>query len=1013
MSLHSRNEYVRTPSVHSLQQWRDLHTFQSPTGSNTTLDTVHRTYNRQLTPNSLHSFGSVSSSPLRIQSENLAPNRVPGRGLFHSADDASLCPSPQRSSRHSSYKSSWGNDVPTPPRCRTASTLIRESGPLEDIDLNSPPNDDEKDDDSDKENQAPIVQEPRLSFEVCQQEVLSINEPVVASDHVSLNTPAATSPILGTSRSFKRWISHLRPEALKHKKTLIKSSKRWPLEDSPKQQTVSSPVRVRGRRTGHKKSHSGSSGRFVGAVKAVAMVRQTSTPVSRKSRRSNLFSRSNRSSRLSEDQARSPIDRPQLPSKSSDEAALARSIQRQRTMDEILESEASYVADLKVLIHAYLTLLASASMVSHSTSAQIHQSVTEMLQLHETLLSQIRQVFKEPPHPFDSVRREMPLHTKQHRQRHTEGHRITSAVVGLVHAARTSIDSARPAPTATISAAANTTHVAAIVKIFEKMLARFFIYEEYGAQYELMLRNMTLTSKTISHWQAFERSIEALANSLSTSSGSEESAKKGLAFEDLLIKPIQRICKYPLLFEELYSNTFEADDAATRTELGEMLTRLREVTNEINKATNDRATQDRIQRAWRLQDLMILPYVSTSLASLRMLGYPVLCGVLYVAWESGNGIHGEYVLCALFKSHLVLAIEHPGTDRYDVVAIINLSDTQLENADDGRGLQCHTAPFSWKLVFEASQQLYELIFCACSSSEEKAWTRAIIQYVEKACQLQRDETPLKSPIYTTLILDAKPLGPIFGMLGSVTRRLSIQRAATVHSRANGAQVIIRNTTAAKESKDDNDSIFSSIGRSKSVTTANHVPILAPKRSDRSRMEASLSDVWSRDRLPFPGMSTHKGDHPLRASASSMMRRLSRASINSTFSKRSASTTSCAEIKPGVSVPDLQKIGEGDDDRDPRLDAYQSLRSTPGDFDQAFERRLHGSGRFKRLGTVKGVRLSDATNRVKGGEIPRLEARTVRVESTDKGSPRIVRHGRSMTGGLLRGLSTDTLKVWRA
>lgn len=351
MSFHSRNKFVRTPSAHSLQQWRGFHTVQSSTGSNTTLDPVHRTYNRQLTPNSVRSFGSVSSSPIRVQSENLAPTRIPGQGNFHSADDASLCPSPMRSSRHSSYRSSWGNEIPTPPRCRTASTLIRKSGPLEDVDLNSPTNDDDKDDDSDKENQAPIVQERRLSFEVCQEEVLSINEPAINPDHVPPNIPATTSPTPRTSRSFKRWISHLRPESLKHKKTLVRSAKRWPLEESPKKQNVPSPERVRDHMSGHKKSHSGSSAGFVGAVKAVAMSRQTSTPGSRKSRRSNLFSRSNRNSRISEDQVQSPIDRPRDSSNSLDEAALARSVQRQKTMEELLESEASYVTDLKVLIH--------------------------------------------------------------------------------------------------------------------------------------------------------------------------------------------------------------------------------------------------------------------------------------------------------------------------------------------------------------------------------------------------------------------------------------------------------------------------------------------------------------------------------------------------------------------------------------------------------------------------------------------------------------------------------------
>ncbi|KAL8932536.1 MAG: hypothetical protein Q9216_006792 [Gyalolechia sp. 2 TL-2023] len=945
MSFHSRDKFVQTPSVHSLQQWRDARTTQSSTGSNTTLGTVHRTYNRQLTPNSVRSLGSVSSSPLRVQSENLSPVRVRDRGTFNSADDASLCPSPLRSSKHSSYRSSWGNDIPTPPRCRTASTLIRESGPLEDIDLNSPHDLDGQENDSDKENQEPIVGEPRLSFEVCKEEILSINEPFATSDKVPSDTPAATSPTPRTSRSFKHWLSHLRPELLKHKKTLTKSTKRWPLEESPKEQNVTGLGKVEDRRSRHKKSHSVSSTGFSGAMKAVALTRPTSTPVSRKSRRSNPFSRSNRSSRLSEDHVRLSTDHPQDSSNAPDEAALARSVQRRKTLEELLESEASYVADLKVLIHAYLTLLKSASVGSQSMSTQIHQSVTEILQLHENLLSQIRLIFKAPKVPTNSARRELPPQAKQNRQRHTEGHRITSAVVGLVHAARTSVDGTRPAPVALASPPTSIGHVAAITKIFEKSLARFFIYEEYGAQYELMLRNMALTSRSISHWQAFERSIEALANSLSTASGSEESAKKGLTFEDLLIKPIQRICKYPLLFEELYSNTSEVDDAGTRKELSELLGRLREVANEINKATNDRDTQARIQRAWRLQDLMVLPDV---------------------------------------------------------------------------------------LVFEASQQLYEFIFCACSLSEEQAWTRAIIQYIEIASRTQRDETPPSPPIYTTLVLDAQPLGPVFGMFGSVTRRLSIQRAATVHSRANGAQVIIRNTTATKENKDDNDSIFDSVGRSKSVMTASRVPVLAPRRADRSRMESSLSDVWSRDRLPFPGMNPHRGDHPLRASASSMIRRLSRASISSTFSsKRSASTTSfVAEMKPGASVPDLQQIGEGDDDdveHDPHLSgAYHSLRSTPAaaaGLDRNGDGgRLHGSGRCVRTGTVKGgvVRLSDATNRpVQGrdGDGPahnRLSAQTVRIESTEAGSPRMVRMRRSVPGGLLRkGFSTETLRTWRA
>lgn len=67
-------------------------------------------------------------------------------------------------------------------------------------------------------------------------------------------------------------------------------------------------------------------------------------------------------------------------------------------------------------------------------------------------------------------------------------------------------------------------------------MGRFFIYEEYGAKYELMLRDMTVTSKSISNWNAFERSIEALANALTLSNTNDDNGRKGLTFEDLLIK---------------------------------------------------------------------------------------------------------------------------------------------------------------------------------------------------------------------------------------------------------------------------------------------------------------------------------------------------------------------------------------------------------------------------------------------------------------------------------------------
>ena len=74
---------------------------------------------------------------------------------------------------------------------------------------------------------------------------------------------------------------------------------------------------------------------------------------------------------------------------------------------------------------------------------------------------------------------------------------------------------------------------------------------------------------------------------------------------------------------------------------------------------------------------------------LRSLGHSILCGALHFAYQGGKGIVGEYMLCALFKSCLVLATPPKASDtdqRYKITASISLMDLRTEAADDGKGL---------------------------------------------------------------------------------------------------------------------------------------------------------------------------------------------------------------------------------------------------------------------------------------------------------------------------------------
>lgn len=125
----------------------------------------------------------------------------------------------------------------------------------------------------------------------------------------------------------------------------------------------------------------------------------------------------------------------------------------------------------------------------------------------------------------------------------------------------------------------------------------------------------------------------------------------------------------------------------------------------------------------------------------------------------------------------------------------------------------------------------------------------------------------------------------------MARRLSIHRATTVGPKSPLCQVILKNTTTVRETSSAGPG--TPINRSQSLLTTNaRIPVLAPARGERARLEALLADVWSRTALPFPGITNRsRSEHLVRSSASAMKRKLSVASITNSFMKRSPSINS--------------------------------------------------------------------------------------------------------------------------
>ena len=255
----------------------------------------------------------------------------------------------------------------------------------------------------------------------------------------------------------------------------------------------------------------------------------------------------------------------------------------------------------------------------------------------------------------------------------------------------------------------------------------------------------------------------------------------------------------------------------------------------MNAAKNDPIRARLLETTCLLGDRLSFSNQVPHSVYLRLLGQVHLCGCLYVAFRSKDGIKGTYAFCVLFESTLLLASVEDNPLTYRTLAGIPLAHTTIVESDSGKGLQSYTAPYSWKLVFEHSARMYEIILTACSAVEADAWRQQLRNRIEAQVQAVAEGTlnvfELNSPLTTEMC----SVGKAFGKPGSFVRRMSVHRTATVGPTSDLNQVIIKNTQAVKEAIDNSSHTSLQIPRSQSVATPSHVQTLAPRPSGQSTL----------------------------------------------------------------------------------------------------------------------------------------------------------------------------------
>lgn len=311
-------------------------------GSSSSTGTVNRTSQGRISSGADGSNISTPPGTLRVRNENIIPSRDISLFTLDFVGGSTNVSTARKTSFQASRKSSWGTEIQAAPRSRQTSGLVVDAGPLENLDLNAVCG--ETEGGSTRDTYRGFNQGSRrgLPFEIHAEEDSHLDglEHLSSKSEVSAHVITETKPHI-----FSKWMRTLR-----HKNPEHTSLDRWSLDESDERNNNELPASS-GKK--HNKSSSTSSAGFVTAVKSASasLAAISVAPKSRKGRGSNLIRSSKRSSRLSHTTNRtsleSGVDSVQL----LDEAAWDRSVQRRRALEELVYSEESYIADLKVLLN--------------------------------------------------------------------------------------------------------------------------------------------------------------------------------------------------------------------------------------------------------------------------------------------------------------------------------------------------------------------------------------------------------------------------------------------------------------------------------------------------------------------------------------------------------------------------------------------------------------------------------------------------------------------------------------
>ncbi|EIW73040.1 hypothetical protein M231_04313 [Tremella mesenterica] len=364
---------------------------------------------------------------------------------------------------------------------------------------------------------------------------------------------------------------------------------------------------------------------------------------------------------------------------------------RKMVLLELVETEVTYAEDLKTLVQIYLPQLAALPTVSERTTAMVARNASALLDIHQVLAMRMVEVIKEEGLNFDQQAE-------------------TSTTEKVERAARR------------------------VAALFVENADFLGAYKEYCAG-SIAAASLVRHISMRSDYEAFERRCQIISSGQPHSSLQDllndadpsyhPSNRSRLRFRDFLITPVQRICRYPLLLNQLASSAsspmpdrtdFFDEQEGIGKDVEAALAVMRSVAEDADEARRLKESEIKSSSVISRMDYhpLITPMFLKSLGTCRLVGsldvlhhHPTLAPLV-------PPVKVKYLAAFLYRGYLVLAKVKKGKT-YEPRHYLPLEVFQLIDITEG------FLPHSIRLVL----QEHNFDLAASCETEKEVWSAAL------------------------------------------------------------------------------------------------------------------------------------------------------------------------------------------------------------------------------------------------------------------------------------------------